>query len=222
MHDSVNPAALTAAVNRLTTSTWIGVIGSAAYAASDFLADSDIDLIVLHPNESRFIWDTFDGRTLEIHLYAHHRLAGLVKRPEWFGVNWTWEIGKFVAAEHLAGVRPVVAPSPQARTIAMLFALGKVLEARRKHQQGRAPAPSVAHELTALRHLVDGDYPLRFKDDAKPIDVRYIDHAKPEIEDVLLSKLDDVIFYGAHRAGAEYVIQRWALKLTLPKKGALR
>jgi hypothetical protein len=73
--------------------------------------------------------------------------------------------------------------------------------------------------MNSLRHLVDGRYPLRFKDDAKPIDVDYIDHAKPEIEDVLL---DDVIFFGAHRAGAEYVIQRWALKLTLPKKAALR
>ena len=108
LHDSINPAGLIAAVNRLTVSSWIGIIGSAAYAARDFQADSDIDLIVLHPNESRFIWDTFHGRDLEIHLCAHQRLTNIAKHPEWFGVDWAWQIGKIVAAEHLDGVRPVL------------------------------------------------------------------------------------------------------------------
>jgi hypothetical protein len=221
LHDSINPAGLIAAVNRLTVSSWIGVIGSAAYAARDFQADSDIDLIVLHPNESRFIWDTFRGRDLEIHVCAHQRLTNIAKHPEWFGVDWAWQIGKIAAAEHLDGVRPVLDPSPEARVIAMLAALGKVLGHRKKHREGRAPPPRVAHALTALRCLVDRDYPLRYQDDAEPIDVDYIDHAKPEIEEVLLSKFHDIVFFPEHRAGAEYVIERWALNLGLPQKGAL-
>jgi len=79
----------------------------------------------------------------------------------------------------------------------------------------------VADALTALRCLVDRDYPLRYQDDAEPIDVDYIDHAKPEIEEVLSSKFHDIVFFPEHRAGAEYVIERWALNLSLPQKGAL-
>ena len=45
--------------------------------------------------------------------------------------------------------------------------------------------------------------------------------AKPEIEEVLLSKFHDIVFFPEHRAGAEYVIERWALNLSLPQKGAL-
>jgi hypothetical protein len=65
----------------------------------------------------------------------------------------------------------VLDPSPEARVIATLAALGKVLGPRKKHRQGRAPPPRVTHALTALRCLVDRDNPLRHQDDAEPIDV---------------------------------------------------
>jgi hypothetical protein len=55
---------------------------------------------------------------------------------------------------------------------------GQGTRPRKKHPQGRAPPPRAAHALTALRCLVDGDYPLRYHDDAEPIDVDYIDHGE--------------------------------------------
>jgi hypothetical protein len=219
MHTSISRPALVTAVKGVTNCTWIGLIGSAAHAAKDFHSDSDIDVIAVHPHESRFIWDTFAGRELEVHEYATHKLDQLQEHPEWFGVDWVWEIGKINEAEHLDGDRPTLAPGAKSRTVAILAALGKILIALKKHQQGRAPTPRVAHELTALRCLVDGHYPLRFTDDPRPVDVDYIDNARTELEGVMFAQLEQVIFFPEHRAAAEHLIQRWSLGVKVPDRG---
>lgn len=214
-------------VRQFTDPLWIGLYGSAAGDRARFGKDSDIDLLVVHKDQSRYFMTEFQGRPVEISQYSTLKVHQIYHKPQWFGLDWLMEIGKFETAETIFGARECETITPLNRLIAIVSAIGIAVKHRdeamiRNDQSPRNAADGKA--IRVLQQLANLDYsgpkvPLENKtlDEA----LMMIDELRDSLETVLTENIEHVLFYPIHWTGARTLIRRWNLNLKLPQKGTI-
>ena len=159
MHFSIDRKKLVHLAQAKSKYSWIGLIGSAAGDGARYRSESDIDLVAIG-ERSGFSYTSYNGRVVEVHQYDKGKLENIRNRPEWFGLNWPWELGKFINAETLFGDAPDASPSATSRAVALVGTVGNVIGARKKFGDGRIQRTDISHAMCALKNLVRETYAL--------------------------------------------------------------
>ncbi|MEM7213974.1 MAG: hypothetical protein AAF423_00420 [Pseudomonadota bacterium] len=219
MHPSLDKEKLIGLVLKHTEPLWVGVIGSAAHGGENFTLKSDVDLLVLHEDDTKFILDEINSRIVEIAQYSVFKMEMIYQNPQWFGANWLWEVGKFETAEKLIGDRPKMAVSQTNRAIAIIGALGRIIGYREKQAQGRVMLADENHEGISLRYLLDGKFPGSQLASVEHADLEDVDAIRPIIEPIIRFNYEKMLYYPEHWLGLNHLIDRWNLDIELPASG---
>lgn len=220
MHSSLSRESLLQFVMEFARPDWVGIIGSAAHDAEQFCSTSDLDLVVQHQGQNQFVFASFGDRPAEIILYSPGSVRDIYDHPEWFDVQWLWELAKFATAETLFGECDLFPVTSKARLVGVLGMIGHVLINRRKRERSRVMADGEdSLPLLALRHLIDHTYPRNrdmLQDDTG---LEYVDCAQSWLQPVLRQFLPEVLFFPQHYHAASWLNDRWKLNLTIPVTG---
>lgn len=214
-------------VHRFTDPIWIGLYGSAAGDGTRFGENSDIDLLVIHKSESRYFMTELEQRPVEISQYSTLKVQQIYTKPQWFGLNWLMEVGKFETAESLYGQKPRVEIRALHHLIGIISAIGIIWKQRDESNlrgEGRRVDNGNRQAVRTLQQLATLDFsgpkvslPPKSLEEVLVM----IDGQKQTMSPVLIENLNRILFYPIHWTGVRVLVERWNLDLKLPQVGTL-